>query len=217
MSHRSESCPVYVFSRIVCFFTQFVLQCVAVSRRCSVLSVLQYVAVCCSVLQCVAIRCSVLQCVAMSTFSNIADDAQTATRYARTPTIVYCIVLQCVTMSKSMSQCVEACCSVLPHCVAEIHTLPPCTHTQSAHKGHPPPPPFSMYSKTITQARQMSSHVTGHVTSHVTTDRPPLLTTSGAARGIRRRLKCGRAWFPRASPRAVPVYVLCIYMCYMYE
>ena len=52
--------------------------------RCSVLLVLQCVAVCCSVLQCAAVHCSVLQCVA-----------------------VCCSVLQCVAACCNVLQCVH--------------------------------------------------------------------------------------------------------------
>jgi len=92
---------------------------------CSVFSVLQCVAVCCSVLQCVVVRCSVLQCVAVcsSVLQCVAVCCSVLQRVA-----VCCSVLQCVAMCCSVLQCAAVCCSVL-QCVAvcwRLHKLAGC-------------------------------------------------------------------------------------------
>jgi len=78
-----------------------VLQCVA-TVRCSMRSVLQCSAVCCSTLQCAAAHCSTLQLAA-----------------------VYCIVLQCTLVCCSVLRYDTAYCSVL-QCAAVYCSVPQC-------------------------------------------------------------------------------------------
>jgi len=97
-----------------------VLQCVAVCiigthgpfyKPCSLTSVLQYVAVCCSVLKCVAVCCSALQCGAVCCSVLQCVIVNTHAPFCKTRPLTS--VLQCVAVCCSMLQCVAVWCSVL--------------------------------------------------------------------------------------------------------
>ena len=107
----------------------------ACTRRavpCACVSVLQYVAVCCSVLQCaavclqcVAVCCSLLQCAAVclrcvavycSVLRSVGQLARVELCHVHTS--VCCSMLQYVAVYCSLLQCAAVCCSVLQCVVA---------------------------------------------------------------------------------------------------